>query len=225
MLELPSLGFGEVVLSVFYIVILLVSVSFHEFSHGRVSLAFGDSTALEQGRLTLNPIKHLDPLGSVILPLMLIVSNSGIVFGWAKPVPINPSLYSENSKRKAWILTSLAGPISNFLLALVFLVIFILVSLAQKSDIGVLIFLNILAYGFIINLILGMFNLLPFYPLDGFWILFNFLPSKLQEKLEEIVLSKYSFIVSIGMIIIAILIARGILPLVLEHVFKLLNMF
>ena len=101
---------------VFQLIILLFSVIIHEVFHGLAALYFGDDTAEKMGRLTLNPIKHLDPIGSVLLPLILVIMNSGFVFGWAKPVPYNP-LKLKNPRRDTALL-ALSGPLANFSLAL-----------------------------------------------------------------------------------------------------------
>src|SRR3990167_6815003 len=103
---------------VFQIAILIMSVVIHEVSHGYAALFFGDETARYQGRLTLNPLKHLDLTGSVIVPLLLIISKSGFVFGWAKPVPINP--YNFRNRKWAEPIVALAGPLSNITLAIIF---------------------------------------------------------------------------------------------------------
>lgn len=176
--------FSEIPL-IFQLIILLFSVVVHEVSHGLAALKLGDDTAEKMGRLTLNPIKHLDPIGSVFLPLMLVLLHSGFIFGWAKPVPYNP--LNLKMPRRDSALLALAGPAANFSLALVF-------GLLMRIGAHFALWLPFVSFlGIIVqvNLILGIFNLLPIPPLDGSKILFYFLPS---PKLERF-LYQYSFII------------------------------
>lgn len=164
-------------LTIFSLIILLFSVIIHEIAHGFVALLLGDTTAKREGRLTLNPIKHLDPIGSVVVPLLLLLMNSGIVFGWAKPVPINPYNFKDQKYGQAKV--ALAGPAVNFLIAIIFGIIIRFIP-EQAS----LFYQNLLiTFGFIvwINLLLGVFNLVPIPPLDGSHILFTFLPNSSQK--------------------------------------------
>ncbi len=158
---------------------LLLSVSVHEAAHGWAADRFGDPTARELGRITINPIKHIDPFMSVILPLILIVSGSGIIFGGAKPVPFNPNRMRRGLNiKKAIMWVAAAGPISNFLMA--FISLFIATSLqarfgytASSGIVGAF-----LEQMYLINLVLGMFNLLPIPPLDGAKVLAGLLPDR-----------------------------------------------
>jgi len=170
---------------IFSIIVLLFSVVIHEVSHGWAALKLGDDTAEKMGRLTLNPIPHLDIFGSILLPLFLIISRAGIIFGWAKPVPYNPLKLRKPGRDSA--LLALAGPAANFSLALFF---GLLMRIGANSALG-LAFLPFLGIIVQINLILAIFNLLPIPPLDGSKILFYFFPS---PKLE-IFLYQYSFII------------------------------
>jgi Zn-dependent protease len=163
----------------FLIVILIFSVVIHELSHGAVANYLGDPTAKLAGRLTLNPIKHLDPIGSVILPIFLILlaklMGGGIIFGWAKPVPINPYNFRDQKYGSAKV--ALAGPASNLALALVFglaLRFFPALSLIP----GLTLMFSFIVY---INILLAVFNLLPIPPLDGSHILFTFLPESMNH--------------------------------------------
>lgn len=163
-------------------VVILVSLTIHELSHGYVSYKLGDPTAKNMGRLTLNPIKHLDPFGTLMMILSMIV---GVGFGWAKPVPINPNYY-RNPKRGT-MLTSIAGPLSNLLLS--FIMIFPLLYLYGSFDIQSLnqydakvIIANFLAMLFGTNISLAIFNLIPVPPLDGSKILAGILPNKYYYK-------------------------------------------
>jgi Zn-dependent protease len=159
--------------AVFYIVILIMSVVIHEVSHGFAAYYFGDMTAKDQGRLTLNPLKHLDPFGSVILPALLVLSQTGFVFGWAKPVPYNPNNLS--NKRWGTVVVASAGIISNFALALFFSII---IRVAPLLHITSEAFYSITAIIVLVNLVLAIFNLVPLPPLDGSKILFNLLPAR-----------------------------------------------
>lgn len=194
------------------IVILVISVILHEYAHGKVSYLFGDTTPKDEGRLTLNPIKHLDPVGSVFLPLFLILLNTGFVIGWAKPVPINPDNYS--NRKLGWILTSLAGPLTNYLLAFISLVGLVIVNF-YFSHISEMVFVKlILWYFFAVNFILGSFNILPLPPLDGFWILLNVLPERISSLMYKVVETKYYPLMIILTAVIAIGVSRyTVIPL------------
>ncbi len=157
--------------AIFYIVILIVSVVIHEVSHGFVAEYFGDQTARFAGRLTLNPLKHLDLFGSVLLPILLVLSHSPFLLGWAKPVPYNPN----NLSNKKWgtIAVASAGVLANFSIAIIFgMIIRLTASLTMPAG-----FYFITSIIVIINLALGIFNLIPIPPLDGSKILFSLLPN------------------------------------------------
>lgn len=187
---------------IFQLIILLFSVIIHEVFHGLAALRFGDDTAEKMGRLTLNPIKHLDPIGSVFLPLMLVIINTGFIFGWAKPVPYNPLKLKD--PRRDTALLALSGPLANFFLALFFGLI-IRAILITSSFIFLLPYLMFIVW---INLILGIFNLMPIPPLDGSKILFYFFPSRELEM----ILSQYGIIILFFFIMFA---GSIILPLVM----------
>lgn len=187
---------------IFQLIILLFSVIIHEVFHGLAALHLGDDTAERMGRLTLNPIKHLDPIGSVLLPLMLVIMNTGFIFGWAKPVPYNPLKLKD--PRRDTALLAFSGPLANFSLALFFGLI-TRVILITSSFISLLPYLMFIVW---INLILGIFNLMPIPPLDGSKILFYFFPSRELEM----ILSQYGIII----LLFFIMFAGGIiLPLVM----------
>jgi Zn-dependent protease len=165
-------------ITILSIIILVFSIIVHEVAHGFMADWLGDPTARLQGRLTLNPIKHIDPVGSIIVPL--ITSLSGFTFGWAKPVQWNP--YNVKDKRMGELLISIAGPASNILIALVFGLIIRLAGNSLSAS-----FISISVYIVIINIVLAVFNLVPLPPLDGSKILFSILPSKymwIREMLE-----------------------------------------
>lgn len=169
--------------TIFQIIILLFSVVVHEVSHGYAALWLGDPTAQMEGRLTLNPLKHLDPFGSVILPLLLALIPGGFIFGWAKPVPYNP--YNLKNRRWGELVVALAGPVSNLLLAFIFGMIIRLSDTFSLSYAVVEISLIIV----VINVVLAVFNLVPIPPLDGSKILFAVLPeqyTRVRETIERL---------------------------------------
>ncbi len=178
-------------LFIFYIAILLFSVVIHEVSHGAVANLLGDPTAKLKGRLTLNPIPHIDPFGTIILPMLLMIpalfGASTILFGWAKPVPYNP--YNLSNPRWGSALVGIAGPASNFILALVFglSLRFIAVDSVDSPLFPIALIFGIIVY---LNLLLGMFNLLPIPPLDGSKILFA-LPN-VSAEIQQL-LTRYGF--------------------------------
>ncbi|MGC8868848.1 MAG: site-2 protease family protein [Sulfurihydrogenibium sp.] len=208
---------------IFMIPALLVAVIFHEVAHGYVAYRLGDDTAQREGRLTLNPIPHIDPIGSILLPAILILLKSPILFGYAKPVPINPYNFKIDM-RKGMIITSFAGPAVNFFLAFMFAGLYHLVRnetflkyFASIFGLGslesVIIPLAIFfKYAVSINLILGIFNILPIPPLDGGNILLNILPREIQQKVEP-----YE---QFGFILVIILLMTGILGMVILPIYS-----
>lgn len=176
----------------FQLIILLFSAVIHEVAHGLSASALGDQTARNLGRLTLNPLKHLDLFGSVILPITLFITSGGsFVFGFAKPVPFNP-WYLKNPKRDSGII-AISGPASNLIIAIV---IGSLIKLGNITAIPIILgpipFLEIVV---LINISLAIFNLVPIPPLDGSKILFAFLPKNFYRF--EILFEKYGFFVLI----------------------------
>jgi Zn-dependent protease len=171
--------------AVFYIAILLMSVVIHEVSHGFVAEYFGDKTARMAGRLTLNPLKHLDFFGSILLPIMMYFSF-GFAFGWAKPVPYNPNNLSNRKWGTIWV--AAAGVLANFFIATIFGLLIRFTSGLSLPDGFYFITTSIV----IVNLALAIFNLVPIPPLDGSKILFQILPRSLYA-VEE-VLSHYGLI-------------------------------
>ncbi|MCL4437640.1 site-2 protease family protein [Patescibacteria group bacterium] len=176
---------------IFQLVVLIFSVMIHEVSHGYVADYLGDPTARLAGRLNLNPLNHLDVFGSIILPLTFYVISGGtFVFGWAKPVPYNP--YNLRDPKKGGALIAAAGPSSNFILALVF-------GLAIRG----IIFFNILAAASLvalfsvivyINILLGIFNLVPIAPLDGSKVLYAFLSDNQSGREFMMFMERYGLI-------------------------------
>ncbi len=164
-------------------IILIFSAIVHEVSHGLVAERLGDSTARDEGRITLNPIPHIDPFGSIILPLILLAAHSPIIFGAAKPVPVN--FNNLRNPKSGMALVSLAGPASNFLLAILF-VIPIKFGLANSIS------APILLQAILINLVLGTFNLIPIPPLDGSKILAALAPDQWTHKILSF--ERYGFV-------------------------------
>lgn len=185
----------------FYIIVLIYSIVLHEIAHGWAALLFGDKTAFYNNRLTLNPIPHLDPIGSVALPALLIISGSPMFLGWAKPVPVSEhNLHPYNLGK---FCVSIAGVAVNIMLAIVFIIIgaiFTDVNLKQLAFIVA-----------ITNMGLAIFNLIPFPPADGYRIIENFLPLSLQRKVDTL-LQEYFLFTIIAAILLASFIFRLIFP-------------
>lgn len=181
--------------------ILIFSIVLHEVAHGWVARRQGDNTAAMLGRLTLNPIPHLDPIGSILVPALLAVTGSGMMFGWAKPVPVNPRNF-RNYKRGD-ILVSLAGVAVNMALAVIFALIASAMlaaggPMAPESFGGML--LRMLMYGVLINILLTVFNLLPIPPLDGSHVFYHLLPPKLGARYRE--LGRYGMLILFALLFI-----------------------
>jgi Zn-dependent protease len=174
--------------TVFSLIVVLFSVIIHEVAHGSVASYLGDQTAKYSGRLTLNPIKHLDFFGSIILPLSLAILGLPVI-AWAKPVPVNP--YNFRDQRWGELKVSLAGPASNFLIATIFALILRFFSLPNS-------FVDFFSLISIYNFLLGTFNLIPIPPLDGSWILFSFFPRSLAKV--KLFLQQYGMFILIFLI-------------------------
>lgn len=192
---------------------VLIAITCHEAAHGYAAWRLGDPTAKHAGRLTFNPIRHIDPVGTILFPLILVLIKSPFLFGWARPVPVDPR-YFQNPV-KGMMLVSLAGPGTNFALALGFAFIFhvlIVVGAILGTGKSVIIPLALMAqYGVLVNLILGLFNLLPIPPLDGSKILAGFLPpggARMMYGLE-----RYGFVIIIVLLMTGVL-QKVLLPVV-----------
>lgn len=166
----------QIFLSIATIIIAIIS---HEIAHGWVAWYLGDDTAKKHGRLSFNPIKHIDVFSSLFLPILMFFSKSGIIFGWAKPVPVDYSKFK--NKKRDFILVCSAGVLANFVLAIisaVLLKISLMIPLNMLSGILASFFLNMIFF----NILLGLFNLLPIPPLDGSKILLGWSDNKYIKK-------------------------------------------
>jgi Zn-dependent protease len=169
---------GRDILDLVYLLpILLVSMMAHEVSHGYVAFRLGDPTAKAHGRLTLNPLKHLDPLGTGMFVLTYLLG--GFIFGWAKPVPV--SAYYFKDRQRGMLLVGLAGPAANFVMAIGLAVILNLLHPAVASTLFTVLFM-----AFQVNVVLGIFNLVPIPPLDGSRVVGGFLPPEAYERWVEL---------------------------------------
>ena len=198
---------------VIFMAALLMAVTFHEVAHGYAALRMGDPTASQAGRLTLNPLRHLDLFGSLILPLILAISG-GPPFGYAKPVPVNPARFK--NYRQGTLLVSSAGVVANLVLAVIAGLLFrIVIELAPFWNHDyirplALDLFELLQYMVGINVILVVFNLIPIPPLDGSRILALFLPPALRDS--------YARIERIGLILVAVLLFTGVIREILQMV-------
>jgi Zn-dependent protease len=199
---------------IFSIAALIMSVVIHEVAHGAVAGLLGDPTARLAGRLTLNPLKHLDPIGSVVVPAIMALLPGGLIFGWAKPVPYNPF----NLRAGQWgpALVAAAGPASNLLLAIFFGLVLRfglpagLISPAASELVILIVF---------VNLVLMLFNLIPVPPLDGSKILFACLPYRFRFIEEQF--SRYSLV----LLLVVIFAAGGLILPVTTFLFSLITGF
>ncbi len=201
----------SIALGIIQIFVLLFAITIHEASHGWVAYKLGDPTAYLQGRVTLNPIAHIDPLGTIIFPILLVVMRTGFVFGWAKPVPVNPYNLKNPRRDNLWI--SAAGPLSNILVAFISI---ILLKLIFPINLSIIRGLSIiLYYSVLLNIILAVFNLIPIPPLDGSGVLMGLLPEKAAEQ--------YDRIRPFGFIILLLLIASGIFSVIVDPIFRIIE--
>lgn len=188
---------------------VIFGITLHEVSHGLAARRFGDRTAERQGRLTLNPVRHIDPVGSIAVPLVLAFMSLP-PFGWAKPVPVNPqNLFRP---KQHMMLVAAAGPASNFLMALVWSVVFALVLNSGLPPQGLRQFLLSMAQiGIYFNVLLAIFNLMPIPPLDGGRVLRGLVPESLGRKLDAV--EPYGLIIVMGLLALGVL-GRFVAPLV-----------
>jgi Zn-dependent protease len=189
----------EIIIGVF---VLVASVVIHEVAHAWTAAWFGDPTARLQGRLSLNPAVHLDPFGSVLLPLLLILTGSPVLLGYAKPVPIRAEYFARPVRDMMWV--ALAGPLSNLTLAAFFSFLYkVGFAFMPHWIIGSAVAQFVFGYAITINLVLAFFNLIPIPPLDGSRIVMPFLPLKGQQFLNKI--EPYGFLIVIGLLYFGVL--------------------
>jgi len=193
---------------IFQIIVLIFSAIVHEYMHGWMAYQLGDSTAKDAGRLTFNPLAHLEWFGSFFLPLVMIVTSMPFVFGWAKPVPYNP--YNLKDKKYGDAKVAVAGPLGNLVIALFFGL------LLRFSPVVSLTFTGLISLIVYINLVLMVFNLVPIPPLDGSKILAAFLPERLRNRYLNS--ERYGFI----LVILFVMLAGGIIMPAVNFLYRII---
>lgn len=194
-----------------WVVPVLFAITVHETAHGLVARQLGDKTAEMLGRLTLNPIKHIDPVGTILVPAIMLLLPGGFVFGWAKPVPVDWRNLNNPKRDMAWV--ALAGPVSNFLMAIIWaLVMRISLGLDDNNPVAMPLLL-MGAAGISINTVLMVLNLFPIPPLDGGRVLTGLLPMKLAIPFSK--LEPY------GMVLVVVLLISGVLGIFMWPIMKL----
>jgi len=178
-----------------WVIPVLFAITVHETAHGWVASKLGDHTARMMGRLTLNPIKHIDPVGTILVPALLYLSSAGFLFGWAKPVPINFSALRSPKKDMLWV--ALAGPGVNLLMAIGWLII---IAIANTLNIPFLVLMG--GAGIFVNLLLAIFNLLPIPPLDGGRVISSLLPGRLSYQYDQ--LEPYGLFILVGLLFLGV---------------------
>ena len=198
-----------------YAIPFLFAITLHEVGHGWAAARLGDSTARMLGRLTINPIKHIDPVGTIMMPAILLFVNSPFLFGWAKPVPVNPRNLWHPSR--AMIIVAAAGPTANFIMALFWAVMLrLVVSFGEGLGSSADFFTEMIRFGINFNVLLGVFNLVPIPPLDGGRVLRELGPPQLAGALDRI--EPYGFI------IVIVLAALGPLWMVISPVMRFITL-
>ena len=179
-----------------WIIPLVIAITFHEAAHGFVAHRLGDDTAWQLGRVSFNPLKHIDPFGTLLLPAMLLLSHSPFLFGYAKPVPVN--FRALRNPRMGMVLVAAAGPATNILLAIVAALGFHLIGLVPESATQWVV--DNLKNALVINVILAVFNMIPMPPLDGGRIAVGLLPNFLAIPLAR--LERYGMLILVGVLIL-----------------------
>lgn len=209
-----------------YALPVIFAITLHEAAHAYAARYFGDSTAYLQGRMSLNPIKHIDPFGTLIIPVVLYLATSGsFLFGYAKPVPIDFSNLRKPKRDMAWV--ALAGPGANFVMALMWMVFAIFLGI---GDVEEEFFLRMAQAGVLTNLVMLAFNLFPIPPLDGGRVLTSMLPHRYAYKFAQI--EPYGFFIVMGLVLFKVLyfwmvpvmtVAHGALKLIISPLTIFLN--
>jgi Zn-dependent protease len=190
-----------------YALPVLFAITIHEAAHGYVARYLGDETAYMMGRVTLNPIKHIDPIGTIVMPLMLYFATAGaFLFGYAKPVPVNFGRLRRPRRDMVWV--ALAGPAANFLQAILWGVLF---AVLTGTGINERFFLEMAKAGVLVNLVMWAFNLFPLPPLDGGRILVGLLPPRQGYALSRI--EPWGFFIVLGLVLVGIVGTYWLRPL------------
>jgi len=193
-----------------YLPPLIIAVVLHEVAHGWVAWKLGDPTAKREGRISLNPLVHIDPMMTLALPALLIIMNSPLLFGGAKPVPVNANFFQ--NPRKGMLLVAIAGPLTNFSLAI--LLVFLQKLTHPIEGIIPSLLMDWVTYGIFINIALGVFNLIPIPPLDGGRVAIGLLPQQLASALARV--EPY------GLFLVVFLLYMGVFDVLLMPVIRLL---
>lgn len=216
----------ELLLILVSIIAFIVSVIFHEIAHGVVANWFGDDTAKLAGRLSLNPIVHIDPVGSVLVPALLMISGSGILFGWAKPVPVNSFRLRGGASSYRWV--SLAGIATNLVLALLAAVVLKFTTQALDfpgNNLGVYFFVSLLQ----INIVLAVFNAFPLPGFDGFNFLTTFRPVGQLLAMtpfgNPVFMAQYGLIVSLGLLFLVMPVISKLINGVLGFIVRIFGLY
>lgn len=190
-----------------YALPVLFAITIHEAAHGYAARHFGDNTAAMMGRITLNPLKHVDPVGTILMPLMLYFATSGaFLFGYAKPVPVNFGQLRNPKRDMVWV--ALAGPASNFVQAILWAIVF---TLLAGMGVQERFFLEMARAGVLTNLVMWAFNLFPLPPLDGGRILVGLLPWKQAQAVSRI--EPWGFFIVMGLVLVGVVGAYWLRPL------------
>jgi Zn-dependent protease len=191
-----------------YALPVLFAITVHEAAHGYVARYLGDNTAYMMGRVTLNPVKHIDPIGTILMPLMLYFATSGaFLFGYAKPVPVNFGQLRRPKRDMVWV--ALAGPASNFIQAILWALLFVVLA---ASGVNERFFLDMAKAGVLVNLVMWAFNLFPLPPLDGGRVLMGLLPARQAYALSRI--EPWGFFIVLGLVLLGIVSTYWLRPLI-----------
>ena len=181
-----------------YALPVLLAITVHEAAHGYAARHFGDNTAYVMGRVTLNPLKHIDPIGTILMPLLLIFAGSPFLFGYAKPVPVQFGRLNNPKRDMIWV--ALAGPASNLFMAFIWGVLFYVL---KAVDVNEPFFLKMMQGGILVNAVMFAFNLFPLPPLDGGRILVGLLPYKQAELVSRV--EPWGFFIVMGLVITGVI--------------------
>lgn len=200
-----------------YAIPVIFAITLHEAAHGYVARHFGDLTAFSQGRVTLNPLKHIDPLGTIVIPLVLALLPFGFVFGYAKPVPVSFGNLRNPKRDMIWV--ALAGPAANFMQALLWLVVGIAATLLGVREPFVF---NVVYAGVVVNCVVFAFNLLPIPPLDGGRVVMGLLPTRASIAFSRV--EPYGFFIVLALVAVPGLLSRLWLTPIVGAMKSLLNL-